>query len=88
MVYTYWEFRRKASGWLDELSELGQPNPMALICHCAVVTSTTIRRAVADGADTPDAVAERCGAGGGCGGCVPMIEAMLEAAGHRLPVSA
>ena len=52
---------------------------MALLCHCHVVSERGVEDAVlAHGAMSVDDVAERCGAGGACGGCVTAIEAILE----------
>jgi bacterioferritin-associated ferredoxin len=45
-----------------------------LLCHCEVVTDTEIRGEIAAGAFDADAVGDACGAGTGCGGCVPEIE--------------
>jgi bacterioferritin-associated ferredoxin len=50
---------------------------MALVCHCERVSDRTIRAKIRHGADDVKAVARRCGAGGGCGGCIPAIEALL-----------
>jgi len=44
-----------------------------LICHCRAVSQTTIEAAILAGARHPEEVAARCGAGGGCGGCVPAL---------------
>ncbi|GEL20408.1 (2Fe-2S)-binding protein [Pseudonocardia asaccharolytica] len=62
-------------------------------CICAAVTETELRSCVADGARTIDEVGDRCGAGTGCGTCVPRIEALLAAATSsselsRLPLTA
>ena len=52
---------------------------MALLCHCRVVSERGVEDAVlAHGAMSVDDVAEHCGAGGSCGGCVGAIEAVLE----------
>ncbi len=48
-----------------------------IICHCHVVSDREIRRAATEAGPTCRAVAERCGAGGTCKGCVPAIEALL-----------
>jgi bacterioferritin-associated ferredoxin len=48
-----------------------------LVCHCRVVTDRAVRAAVADGAQDLDGVAQRCGAGTGCGGCVPLVEQLV-----------
>lgn len=48
-----------------------------VVCHCNVVTDREIRALADRGALTADDVAERCAAGARCGGCVPVIEALL-----------
>lgn len=48
-----------------------------LICHCRVVSDREIREAIDCGASDHCAVAKACGAGTGCGGCVPMIRELL-----------
>lgn len=47
------------------------------VCHCRAVTDRTIAACVAGGARTLDEVAERCGAGGRCGGCRPVVAELL-----------
>jgi nitrite reductase (NADH) large subunit len=51
---------------------------MALLCHCNVVSERCVEEAVALGATSLDEVEAICGAGSGCGGCLPALEAMLE----------
>jgi bacterioferritin-associated ferredoxin len=41
------------------------------------VTDRKVRKAIDRGASTVDEVGRACGAGTGCGGCRPEIEAML-----------
>lgn len=48
-----------------------------VVCHCAAVNDRAIRAEIAAGAIDAETLAERCGAGGGCGSCVPVIEAIL-----------
>ncbi len=47
------------------------------ICHCRRVTDQRICAAIEAGAHDPAALASRCGAGGGCGGCLPALQALL-----------
>jgi bacterioferritin-associated ferredoxin len=47
------------------------------VCHCRVVTDREIGAAIAGGAADVCAVAEACGAGVRCGGCLPEVRAML-----------
>jgi bacterioferritin-associated ferredoxin len=48
-----------------------------IVCHCRVVSDQTVRTAISAGASTVGDVTALCGAGGGCGGCAPSIEALL-----------
>ena len=49
------------------------------VCSCKAVTDRTVQAAIASGARTIEQVAERCGAGGRCGGCWPVLTELLEA---------
>jgi bacterioferritin-associated ferredoxin len=48
-----------------------------LVCHCKAVTDGDILAAIAAGAVDEFDVAAACGAGTGCGGCVPAVTALL-----------
>jgi bacterioferritin-associated ferredoxin len=48
-----------------------------LVCHCKVVTDREVQAAVSAGARDEFDVADTCGAGSVCGGCVPLITALL-----------
>ena len=48
-----------------------------IVCHCRAVSDRKIRKAVRKGASTANEVAEACGAGTDCGGCVPEVERLL-----------
>ena len=54
---------------------------MAIACSCHGIRDHDLRSAIHDGADTVDDVMEACGAGTDCGGCLPTIEALLDAEG-------
>jgi len=55
-----------------------------LVCHCMAVNDETIRNTIAAGARDAHDVAEMCGAGSRCGGCVPAIlELLREAAAEE-----
>ncbi len=56
-----------------------------VICHCRVVTDRVIRAAIESGARDFADVTRLCGAGGRCGGCVPVVEELL--ADHGVGVS-
>ena len=49
-----------------------------IVCHCERVSDRVIRTTVMSGATSPDEVAERCGAGGRCGGCHESIRRLLD----------
>ena len=48
-----------------------------IVCHCHKVSDREIRTAVREGASTVDAVGARVSAGTGCGGCRPLIGALV-----------
>jgi bacterioferritin-associated ferredoxin len=48
-----------------------------IVCLCKAVSDKTIRAAIENGAGSVEAVGAACGAGTGCGSCVPDIEHML-----------
>jgi bacterioferritin-associated ferredoxin len=48
-----------------------------VVCHCNAVNDRSIRAEVLAGARDFAEVAARCGAGDRCGGCRPVVEAML-----------
>ncbi len=53
-----------------------------IVCHCHAVSDRAIRACVRrDGAACADDVGALCEAGTGCGGCVPVVEEILEAEG-------
>jgi bacterioferritin-associated ferredoxin len=49
------------------------------VCHCEAVTDRAVDAAIASGARTVDELTDRCGAGGGCGGCHRLLDELLEA---------
>jgi bacterioferritin-associated ferredoxin len=57
---------------------------MAIVCHCHVVSDRHVEEVVFGGACSLDEVADNCGAGARCGGCVPAIEALLDRLQARL----
>ncbi len=58
-----------------------------VVCHCLAVNDRAIHNAILAGALDPDELAARCGAGRRCGGCRPMIEALLAEAGTGVTVA-
>ena len=54
-----------------------------IVCQCKGVTERQIRRAVRDGATGRDDVIVACLAGSSCGGCVPMIDSIIETESDR-----
>ena len=51
-----------------------------IVCVCAGVSERTLRKVVAEGATSLKQIERRCGAGGGCGACRPLIRECLRAA--------
>ena len=54
-----------------------------IVCQCKGVTERQIRKAVRDGANSRNQVILACTAGSNCGGCVPMIESIIESESNR-----
>jgi bacterioferritin-associated ferredoxin len=52
-----------------------------VLCHCRAVSDHDVRAVIAGGAQTPTQIADRCGAGGDCGSCRPLVEDLLDQAG-------
>lgn len=48
-----------------------------VVCHCTAVNDKAIVAEILSGALDAEALAERCGAGTRCGGCLPTVEALL-----------
>ncbi len=51
------------------------------VCHCRAVTDGVVRASIEAGACSLAELADRCGAGTGCGGCHRLLEQLLAAAG-------
>lgn len=49
-----------------------------IVCHCRAVSDQELRREVASGACSLDALAARCEVGVRCGGCLPALEQLLD----------
>lgn len=52
-----------------------------VVCHCNVVSDREVRAQIRAGALDAEALAARCDAGTRCGGCRPVIDAILSEAG-------
>lgn len=52
-----------------------------LVCHCRAVNERRVREVIEHGARDEFDIAEACGAGGDCGGCVPVISDILAESG-------
>jgi len=52
---------------------------VTFVCHCRAVTLRAIRAAIASGATTVTEITASCHAGRGCGGCLRLVEAILDA---------
>lgn len=48
-----------------------------IVCHCRVVSDRHVRAAIDEGARDLCGVAAACGAGTGCGGCLPELRRIL-----------
>ena len=48
-----------------------------LVCHCKKVHCRTVRSAIRAGASDVESVGRACGAGTGCGGCRPLVGALV-----------
>ena len=48
-----------------------------VVCHCRAVSDRAIVATLASGACSVEQVGNHCGAGTRCGGCRPVIEALL-----------
>jgi bacterioferritin-associated ferredoxin len=55
-----------------------------ILCLCRAVSDHTVEAAIAAGADTLDQVERACGAGGDCGMCGDLLEALVERARAKL----
>lgn len=58
-------------------SSIDQPDPGATVCACMNVGINTLRRAVAAGADTIEALGHATCAGTNCGSCKPELAALI-----------
>jgi bacterioferritin-associated ferredoxin len=48
-----------------------------MVCHCAAVNDAAIRSEIDAGVVDADTLADRCGAGAGCGSCADVVDALL-----------
>ena len=55
---------------------------MAIVCHCNAVRERTIEKAIRRGAATLEDIQDQCGAAARCGGCEPIVRAMLDDRRH------
>jgi bacterioferritin-associated ferredoxin len=55
---------------------------MAIVCHCNAVRERTIEKAIRRGAMTIEEIQDECGAAARCGGCEPVVRAMLADSRH------
>jgi bacterioferritin-associated ferredoxin len=49
-----------------------------IVCHCHAVTDREIRSSVRGGASSAGCVGAACGAGTGCGGCLELVEEIVD----------
>ena len=62
---------------VDTSPSVRQTYHLMVVCHCSAVSDHEIRAAVAAGALDADGLARHCDAGTRCGGCLPVVEAIL-----------
>ena len=48
------------------------------VCHCEAVSDRAVNAAISSGARCIEDVTERCRAGGGCGSCHDVLQALLD----------
>lgn len=48
-----------------------------VVCHCHAVNDAAIRSEIEQGALDAEELADRCGAGTHCGGCLTVVEELL-----------
>jgi bacterioferritin-associated ferredoxin len=49
-----------------------------IVCLCRGLGENAIRATIERGGDTRDRLAALCGAGNDCGGCTPILDALLD----------
>ena len=54
-----------------------------IVCQCKGVNDRAVRCALEGGADSLAGVERACGAGGACGGCRPLLAALVAEHGPR-----
>ena len=54
-----------------------------ILCLCRGVSDHTVESVIAGGADSVDRVRQTCGAGGDCGACSDLLEALVARARAR-----
>ena len=59
-----------------------------IVCHCKGISDRAIREAIRQGALTRTEVARTCNAGGGCKGCHPLIDSIIDQEGGVVTASA
>jgi NAD(P)H-nitrite reductase large subunit len=59
-----------------------------VVCHCEAVSARSVVAAIASEACSVDDVTSRCHAGGGCGGCHVLLQALIDATAEMLDDSA
>ncbi len=59
-----------------------------VVCHCNAVSDREIRSAVAAGAMDARDIERACTAGSRCGGCVPVVEAILSEVAVSISIAA
>ena len=60
---------------------------LMIVCSCRLISDREVRSAVQGGATSLNDLADRLGAGTGCGGCLPALEDVLEEAQEQTALS-
>jgi bacterioferritin-associated ferredoxin len=53
-----------------------------IVCLCRGLADHALRALIARGGDTRERLAAACGAGADCGGCSPLLDALLDEVGR------
>jgi nitrite reductase (NADH) large subunit len=79
-------FLKTGTIWVEGDEDITQLPAAATVCNCTGVTCGRLRDAMADGADSPEALSAATGAGTVCGSCRPLLDELVSAGGPPKPV--
>lgn len=82
-----WRFRLNGTLWRgDDSDGIAAWAATATVCTCRGLTRAELERAIAQGAQSVDALGASTGASTVCGSCRPLLAALLGGASPRLPI--